>query len=133
MLVGHPMLATLRHVGHNGLSINSLTRVCSERDPGDDLFHEQVAQPNASLPGILSRPPYAATTRVQVDAQVIQANMRSIEPYGSPPTSSDGPDQRTGGDNLKSPSVSGHGGVTTAVQTWRTPCRDPPAREFCSA
>jgi hypothetical protein len=59
MLVSHPMLAPGNQHNNRDLSINSLNRVRSERDPGDHLFHEPEAQPNT----VTARIPPEATLR----------------------------------------------------------------------
>ena len=62
--------------GARGCSPPPSAESARERDSGDYLFHEPEAQPNASPPATLPRPPYVATTRVQVDGSVIQAIIR---------------------------------------------------------
>lgn len=52
MLVSHPMLAARNQPHRKKLPINSLNRVRSERDPGDDLFHEPEAQPKNVTAGV---------------------------------------------------------------------------------
>jgi hypothetical protein len=59
MLVSHPMLAPHTNPSRRKLSINSLNRVRSERNPGDDLFHEPEAQPVT----VTARVPPEATLR----------------------------------------------------------------------
>jgi len=51
--------------------------------PATISFTSPKLSRNASLPGALPRPPYVATTHLQVDAQVIQAHERCHRPHRS--------------------------------------------------